>query len=328
MNRNNIIKDSTGNTIRYVNDSEIRSLVPMTDAISLMEKAFSDYDNGKAVVPPRLVTHDPDDKVTLLVKPAFIKGSPSFGLKLLTQAVNNPAHNLPAMMGMVILFDSETGRIKSMMEAAALTAIRTGAAGGLAAKLLSNQGAETVAIYGCGVQGRTQLEAVCAVRKIKTVLVADTSAKNAREFIADMSSICNARFVLLEKAEMLAQADIICTATNSGTPLFAPGYVKKGVHINAIGSYKPEMQEIDPVLMASSSLWVDDREMCLAESGDLIRPIELGLMKSEHIRGTLGELVNAKIGGRRAPGDITLFKSVGTGIQDLVMAQYIYDKLN
>ncbi|MFN2379506.1 MAG: ornithine cyclodeaminase family protein [Bacteroidales bacterium] len=328
MNRNNIIKDSTGNTIRYVNDSEIRSLVPMTDAISLMEKAFSDYDNGKAVVPPRLVTHDPDDKVTLLVNPAFIKGSPSFGLKLLTQAVNNPAHNLPAMMGMVILFDSETGRIKSMMEAAALTAIRTGAAGGLAAKLLSNQGAETVAIYGCGVQGRTQLEAVCAVRKIKTVLVADTSAKNAREFIADMSSICNARFVLLEKAEMLSDADIICTATNSGTPLFAPGYVKKGVHINAIGSYKPEMQEIDPVLMASSSLWVDDREMCLAESGDLIRPIELGLMKSEHIRGTLGELVNAKIGGRRAPGDITLFKSVGTGIQDLVMAQYIYDKLN
>lgn len=327
MNSENSITDSTGNTIRYVNDSEIRSLVSMTEAIKLMEQAFADYDSGKAVVPPRLVTHDPEDKVTLLVKPAFLKGSSSFGLKLLTQAVNNREHNLPDMMGMVFLFDSETGRIKSMMEAAALTAIRTGAAGGVAVKLLSNQGAETVAIYGCGVQGRTQLEAVCAVRKIKTVLVADTSSKNAEEFIADMSSICNARFVMLDKAEMLSDADIICTATNSGTPLFAPAYLKKGVHINAFGSYKPEMQEMDPVLMASSSLWVDDREMSLTESGDLIRPITLGLMKSEHIRGTLGELVNGKIGGRRAPGEITIFKSVGTGIQDLAMAHYIYDKL-
>jgi ornithine cyclodeaminase/alanine dehydrogenase-like protein (mu-crystallin family) len=214
------------------------------------------------------------------------------------------------------------------MEAAALTAIRTGAAGGLAVKLLSNQNAQTVAIYGCGIQGRTQLEAVCAVRKIKTVLVADTSAKNAKEFIDDMSHICNARFILLDKAKMLSEADIICTATNSGTPLFAPGYLKKGVHINAFGSYKPQMQEMDPVLMASSSLWVDDREMSLAESGDLIRPIELGLMKSEHIRGTLGELVNGKISGRRAPEEITIFKSVGTGIQDLAMAQFIYDKMN
>lgn len=325
MNRYNIIKDSTGNTIRYISDSEIKELIPMHKAIELMEKAFSDLDSGKAEVPPRLVAQEPDGKVTLLMKPAFIKEAPSFSVKLFTQAVNNHLHNLPAMIGMVILFDSETGQIKSLLDAAYLTAVRTGAAGGVAAKILSNPDAETVAIYGCGVQGRTQLEAVCAVRNIKKVLVADKSKKNAEEFISDMKSICNAQYSFLDHGEMLREADIICTATNSQTPLFSPGNIKPGAHITAIGSYKPEMQEIDPRLISSCSLWVDDREMSLAESGDIIRPLEMGIMNNDHIRGTIGQLVNKKIKGRTRGDEITIFKSVGTGIQDLVMAQYAFE---
>lgn len=325
MNAYNIIKDSTGNTIRYISNSDIKELIPMTIAIELMEKAFSDLDSGKAEVPPRLVAQGPDGKVTLLIKPAFVKGAPSFSVKLFTQAVNNHLHNLPAMIGMVILFDSETGQIKSLLDAAYLTAIRTGAAGGVAAKLLSNPDAKTVAIYGCGVQGRTQLEAVCAVRDIKKVLVADRSGKNAEQFISDMNKKCEAQFSLLDHGEMLREADIICTATNSGTPLFSPENIKPGAHITAIGSYKPEMQEIDPRLISSCSLWVDDREMCLTESGDIIRPLEMGIMNSDHIRGTIGQLVNRKINGRTNKDEITIFKSVGTGIQDLVIAQYAFD---
>lgn len=309
----------------FLSDSTIKKLVPMKKAISLMESAFSDYDNGSAIVPPRMVTSSPGKEVTLLVKPAFLTNGNNFSIKILTQAENNPKLGLPSMMGLVLLLDASTGQIVAVMEAASLTAIRTGAAGGLSARLLSRTDSSTVALYGCGVQGRTQLEALCLVRDIQKVMVMDTSTAKAISFIGEMKKVCNASFSVMKHEEELKTADIIITATSSDKPLFPVDYVTPGTHITAIGSYRPDMQELDPALLATGSLWVDEPELAPAESGDLIRAFKQGFITSSHIRGTLGELINLKKRGRENQEEITIMKSVGAGIQDLVMAQYAYD---
>jgi ornithine cyclodeaminase/alanine dehydrogenase-like protein (mu-crystallin family) len=210
------------------------------------------------------------------------------------------------------------------MDGEYLTALRTGAASGLATRCFARKDARILELFGCGSQGRTQLEAVVCERDIKKVLVFDPNEELARQFISEMEQRLNLEMVYTTDTNQLKEADIICTATNSQKPLFKRENVKEGVHINAIGSFQPHMQELDPLLIRDARVFLDHSEPCLKESGDLIKPISEGIISETHIAGEIGDFLLDKITGRESEEQITLFKSVGVAIQDYAVATDIY----
>lgn len=298
----------------------------MPEAIDAMEEAFTSLSSGKSYVPQRFVTTMAEGQLNLMLKPASVDALSRAAIKILTQKEMGAVHGIPAIVGIVLVLDTETGEILSIMDGEFLTALRTGAASGLATKYFSNDDTNTVAVYGCGVQGKTQLEAVTAVRDIKKVWIFDKYNSAAQNFISEMHSKLNVQIEIAESNDVLQECDIICTATNSEAPLFRKEQLKMGVHINAIGSFKPNMQELDPYILKESKIFVDQKEPCLAESGDLIKPINDGLFTAEHIYGEIGEFALGKINGRTSKTEITVFKSVGVAIQDFVVANRIYEK--
>jgi ornithine cyclodeaminase len=211
-----------------------------------------------------------------------------------------------------------------LLEGASLTAIRTGAASGAATDILARPDSQVAGIFGAGVQSRTQLEAICSIRPIQKVLVFDPRQDQVEEFIQDMAGLGPIPTDLQpasDPQEAVSQADIICCATSSSTPVFADRDLKSGVHINGVGSYTPEMQEVPPETVKRAALFIDSRPAALSEAGDIIQPINDGQITKEHIQAELGEIVLGIESGRTSTDQITFFKSVGNAVQDAAAAQ-------
>lgn len=310
--------------IKLLTSADIRRLISMEDAINAMEQAFASFSDGTSLAPHRYVSCIKN--IDLMLKPAYNEKLGRIAVKIITQKKDGNFQGIPAILGVVLLLDMKTGVILAMMDGTYITALRTGAAGGIATKLLARKNAETMAIFGCGAQGKTQLEAVCNVRPIKRALLYDQNTEAAKKVKTEMEGKLNISIQVVKNLEYLKQDDIICTATNSEKPLFSLKDISKGVHINAIGSYKPNMQEIDPSIIKNGKLFVDSRESVLIESGDLIKPISEHIFTEAIIEAEIGELINKKEGGRHDENEITIFKSVGLGVQDLFAANAIYEK--
>ena len=312
--------------VKLIKRSEMIEFFQMPEAIACMETAFASLSSGECYVPKRYIMSTWDESLTLLLKPASMDSQKRSGIKVLAQRNMESISGIPTITGIVILIDNETGEIVSIMDGEFITAIRTGAASGLATRYLSRENSRTLALFGCGTQGRTPLQAVNAVRTLETVWIFEPLQKQADAFIREMQASTPADIVYTEDLSVLREADIICTATNSMKPLFSKNHLKKGAHINAIGSYKPEMRELNPDIIQSSRVYLDDMDSCLNESGDLIEAVKApGVMKA-NIMGEIGDVVLKRIPGRTDPGQVTVFKSVGTAIQDLVTANRIYDR--
>ncbi len=320
------MSDHIFQNIKMLNTGEIKNLISMKEAINAMEQAFASFSDGSSKVPQRYVSSIKN--LDLFFKPAYNEKLDRVAVKIITQKQGGNLQDIPAILGVVLLLDLKTGAILSMMDGAYITALRTGAAGGIATKLLARKDAETVAIFGCGAQGKTQLEASCAVRPIKQALLYDLNTDAANKFKMEMEGKLNISIRVEKNLKHLNQADIICTATNSEKPLFYQKDISKTVHINAIGSYKPNMQEIDSLIIKSGKLYVDSRKSVLCESGDLIIPISKHIFTDTVIEAEIGELINKKVSekGNDDEDEITLFKSVGLGVQDLFMANAIFKK--
>jgi ornithine cyclodeaminase/alanine dehydrogenase-like protein (mu-crystallin family) len=251
--------------------------------------------------------------------------------KICVKVVNvfnaNPKRGLPSIQGIVCLLDGETGSPLAILNGTFLTALRTGAASGAATDLLARSDADTAAVIGAGVQGRMQLEAMCAVRSIKKVWIYDIAKEVAARFAKKMSVALAIEIVVAESSrDALQCADIVCTATVSSTPVFADAEIAPGVHINAVGSYKPDVQEIPDKTVLRSLLVVDHRKSALQEAGDLLIPIKRGYMQETHIHAELGEIIAGKVIGRTSDQDVTLFKSVGIAVQDLAAATRVLEQ--
>ena len=308
-------------TLRFLSAADVRRALPMSEAVEVMKCAFQELSENRAVVPLRTHVTMPEHQGGVLVMPAHSPDSARFSLKVISLFENNPALNLPFIQAMVMLFDATNGTPLAIMEGTSLTAIRSGAASGAATDLLAKVNSSKVAIFGAGLQARTQLEAMCAVRPIRSASVFDQDPQRAAAFARDASAelgICVT--VAPTSAEALAGADVICTATTSATPVFADDEVASGSHINAIGSYKPHMREIPPLTVARAYVVVDQLDAAWAEAGDLIMPMQAGLIHSGHVRAELGELVAGTKPGRSDEQMLTFFKSVGIAIQDLAAA--------
>jgi ornithine cyclodeaminase/alanine dehydrogenase-like protein (mu-crystallin family) len=316
------------NILLILTASQVREALPISDAIQVMAPAFQAFSNGTAIVPPRTRIDIPGCDSHALFMPAYIAGNARI---LVVKAVQVYSHNrnkgLPVVNAAVLLMDGRTGIPLASMEGSSLTAIRTGAASGLATDLLARRDSECLSVIGAGVQARTQLEAVCAVRNIRKIVIFDPTPSKARTLITEMTGKTNIPddMTMAENARAaVLDADIICTATTSKNPVFDDYDVSGGVHINAIGSYLPSMQEIPAETICRAKIIVDSRNAVLTETGDVIIPVERGIIQKDHIHAELGEIVAGVKAGRMDDSEITLFKSVGLAVQDAAAAFAAY----
>lgn len=311
------------NKLLFFSSADVENTLTMEQCIPAMKTAFSALSNGDAVMPLRSSLEMEPDNATALFMPAYLPEIGKFSVKTVNMNRNNPAKGLHLIHAMMMLFDSNTGMPLAVMDAESITALRTGAVSGLATSLLARPDAATAAVIGTGTQGETQLQAVCCVRAIKKAYVFDIQPDRARAFATKMSEKLMIEVVPAVSGADLENADVICTSTTSNSPVFNDVHIKKGVHINGVGSYKPTMAEIPPQTIARAKVYVDQMEGCLAEAGDLVQPIQAGIITKDHIYGELGDLVTGKISARENDEEITIFKSVGLAVQDLIAANLV-----
>ncbi|MFH1184569.1 MAG: hypothetical protein V1755_05960 [Chloroflexota bacterium] len=285
---------------------------------------------GRADVPLRLRWPIGSHDALSLFMPAFVRtpDAEAFALKIVSLFPGNPGRGIAYIQAAVLVLEPDIGRAKGVLEGSMLTAIRTGAAGGAAVDLLSRPESRVLALFGAGAQGRTQLEAACTVRPFRTVWIFDPVAAQARKLAvesAGIGPIPRDLRVASSPSEAIAEADVICTATTSRTPVFSDRDLQLGVHVSAVGSYTPEMQEIPGETVKRARVVVDSRSTALAETGVLIQPIRAGMFGEDHIAAELGEVVLGREPGRRSADEITVFKSVGIAAQDAVAASIAMD---
>jgi len=311
--------------------SDIQKLISMKEAIRIVENAFLSYSSGKALIPVRTQIKIPHEDGISTYMPGYIEGSGALGLKIVSVFPKNREKNLATINAFILLIDQQTGVPLAGLEGSYLTALRTGAACGVATNYLAKKESSTLAIIGAGFQAITQLEAVVSVRDIKSVYIYDIIEQQSIKYLEIMkdkfSDISLKWKISYSAEEAIENADIICISTTSKTPVFSGKKVKLGTHINAVGSFTPQMQEIDiETLLRADKIYVDSMEAALEEAGDLIVPIQKGIFGKTKINGEIGEIASHKKIGRENNKEITIFKTVGLSIQDIATGFFIYQR--
>ena len=307
--------------IRILSREDVQQALPMEQAIEAIKAAFAQLSTGQADVPLRAALEVPRHNGVTLFMPGYLAEDDQMAVKIVSVFNDNPTKGLPLIHALVVVVDATTGRPAAVMDGTVLTALRTGAASGAATDLLARRDVHTAAVFGAGAQGRTQLEAVCAVRPIREARVYDVALERAAAYADEMSQRLSLPVEVAETpAQAVRQADVICTATTSSSPVFEDGDVRPGTHINAVGAYTPHMQEVPAETVLRARVVIDYREASLAEAGDLLIPLGQGLMTEDHIYAELGEIVAGRKTGRASSQEITLFKSVGVAVQDVAAA--------
>jgi alanine dehydrogenase len=313
--------------VLVLNRSDIAHLLPMRDCIEVMASALRALSDGDAILPLRQVFRLPDGKSAFAVMPAYLGAPKAVGAKVITVVPDNHGSAFDSHQGAVLLFEAEHGSLAAVMDASSITAIRTAAVSGLATRLLARENATTVGILGTGVQARTHLAAMCAVRPVKRVRVWSRNRDAVREFATRESTQLDVAILPVASArEAVEDADIVCTVTASRDPVLAGGWLAKGVHVNAVGASLPSARELDTAAVVRGCLYVDRRESALNEAGDFLIPKKEGAIGDEHIVGELGELLLGRISGRRSEDEVTIFKSLGLAVEDVAAAAFIYEK--
>jgi len=302
--------------------------MPVSDAIPVVGRAYAELSSRTAVVPNRLSLTGRDEKGVTLIMPGYLSVDDSMAVKMVSVFPENTGKNLPAIHGLIIVIDSQTGMPLAAIEGAYLTSLRTGASCGLATDLLSRRDSANVAMIGAGAQSRLIVPAVCSVREIEKIFVFDISAESAVSWVDEMSEMFRGKIdfrAVNDPAEAIRKADIICTATTSETPVFSGLDLRLGSHVNGIGSFTPDMNEVGlETIRRCSKIVVDSIDGALSEAGDLIQAIEYGAIGAETIHAEIGEILNGSKPGRENDTEITFFKSVGNAALDVAVGAEIF----
>ncbi len=317
--------------MRVLDSKSIRSVFSMKDAIGAVREAFVMQSNKTTTLPLRTSLNTSDGKGNCLFMPAYAADINRPGIKIVSVFPENASKGLPSVPATMLLLSGETGVVEALLDGTEITRIRTAAVAAAATELLSRENAEIATIFGTGGQAAAQLEGLLSVRKLKQIQVFDIDKMRLFEFVSKNMQLAKSHGATLSHAlssrAAVEDADIITTVTTTKSPVFDGDWVKPGVHINGIGSYTPEMQELDPRLLERATrIYVDNREAVCAETGDFIIPQSQGTFSMDRIEGELGELIQGKIPGRSSPQDITLFKTVGFATLDVVAAHRAYEK--
>lgn len=305
-------------SIPFVDADHLARLLPIEAAIDALETAFG---SGSLPAAP-LRAHVDTPWGALITMPAA--GAQGAGVKVVTVTPSNPGRGRSLIQGLYVLFAPQTQEPEAAIDGAALTAIRTAAVSGLATRHLARPDAARLVVFGAGTQARSHLDAMRAVRPVERVTVVSRTKARAEDLAGA------AREMGLEATtdtpEAVAEADLVCTCTTSPTPVFDGTRLPEGVHVNAVGAYTPDARELDDETIRRGRVVVETREVALAEAGDILIPMRAGVVGADHIVADLAEVV----GGapvRRGPHDVTVFKSVGVGFEDLVVARAAVDRL-
>ena len=314
--------------ILVLNNRAIRELLPMTECIELMADALAALARGEVYQPLRTIIRPPEARGLLGLMPAYRAGEQgAFGLKAICVFPENPAKGKDAHQGAVMLFSRETGELLALMNASEITAIRTAAVSAVATRLLAREDAQQLAIIGAGVQARTHLTALAAVRTIKHARVAARNIEHAHQLVREMQPKFSFPIEAVETNEQAVRdADMIVTATSSLEPVISKDWISPGAHINAIGTHSPNSREIDGATMAAARIFTDRGESALNEAGDYLLAAKEGLVTPASILAEIGELLIGTKPGRTSRTEITLFKSLGLAIEDVACADYLYQK--
>ena len=314
--------------ILVLSHDEVVDLLPMKECITVMRDALVALATGKVHQPLRTIIRPPDAAGVMGLMPSYISGATAaFGLKAICVFPGNPARGKDSHQGGVLLFSADTGELQAMINASAITAIRTAAVSGVATDLLAREDACNLAIIGTGVQARSHLAAMAEVRSIRRCRIASRQIEHAKEFAEEMRRDYSFPLDPVDSvAEALAGTDLIVTVTTAVEPIVKREWISPGAHLNVVGSSHARAREVDSATMAASSLFVDRRESTINEAGDYLFPAREGVIGPNHIRAEIGEVLNRESPGRTSRDEITLFKSLGLAIEDLAAAGYLYER--
>lgn len=300
----------------------------MAECIELMSDALASLARGEIFQPLRTIIRPPDARGLLGLMPAYRHGEHgAFGMKAICVFPGNPSLGKDAHQGMVMLFSQETGEPLALMNASQITAIRTAAVSAVATRLLARPEAVELGIIGAGVQARTHLVALACVRGIRRARVACRNREHADQLVLEMQDqVAFPIEAVGSNEDAVRDADIVVTATSAQEPVLKRAWIADGAHINAIGTHSPQSREIDTETMRDARIFVDRRESALNEAGDYLLPAAEGAVTPESIVAEVGEVVIKTKKGRTSAAEITLFKSLGLAIEDVVCAEYLYRK--
>lgn len=312
---------------RIVTAEEIPELLPMAACIEAVEASFRSLARGEAEQPLRTAIELPGGESGFLAMPAYLGDPASLGAKLLSLFPGNHARGLPSHQGVIVLFDPEDGRPRAVVDAGPVTAIRTAAASGVATRLLAREDASELAVLGSGVQARSHVEAMLAVRPIRRIRAWSPTPERLEAFVDE---VAERHGVSTERAPSpkaaVEGAGVVCTVTSSPEPVLSGDWLAADAHVNAVGAHTPHTRELDTETVARSRFYVDRRESALAEAGDFLIPLREGAVDESHIVGEIGEVLEGRAPGRGGPDELTVFKSLGLAVQDLAAVNQLLER--
>ena len=310
-----------------LSDADVERLLSMSEAIDAVEKAFGEYAKGAVLMPPRSTMMLDRFGGSISLMPSYLEETAALATKIISIYPQNPERGLPTSIAWIVVNDPETGTLEALMEATYLTAVRTGAVTGVAARYLAPRDSRVAAVIGCGVQGRTQAWAVAETCRLDSIRIFDISRKRMRRFADEMGPKLGVNIFAADSGkEAVKGADIVVTATTSKDPVIRRRWLGHEVHVSAIGSFYPDHRELDTETIREAKLVVDSREAVLAEAGDILIPLKEGAITEDHIYAELGDLVLGRKKGRTEADGLTIFKSVGLAIQDSSVASLVLKK--
>lgn len=305
--------------VLVLNQEEVEQLLDMEGCIEAMAEALASLARGEVHVPLRAVVRPPGEDTFIGLMPAHRGGgAPLYSLKTVCVFPDNPKRGLDAHQGTVTLFDGETGETLAVMNASAITAIRTAAVSAVATRLLAREDARELGILGAGVQARSHLEALRLVRDFDRVRIFSPTAAHAEALATEAGAEA-----VGSAEEAVRGADVVVTATSSVDPVLRREWLEPGAHVNVVGGRPPTMRELDVATVADSAFYVDRRESAENEAYDYRDALESGAIGPDHIRGEIGEVLIGAAPGRTSPEELTVFRSLGLAVEDLAAAEYV-----
>lgn len=314
--------------IRLISREQVQKVLTYQDTIQILEAAFSDISAGRAIVPPRIRMDIPQRNGRQVVMMAFVESCNGLGMKISTAFQFESQERENIFAANIILHDAKKGGMIAVMDATYLTEVRTASGSAVATRYLAREDATTIAIIGAGKQGRAHLKALPLVRPIQFVKVYDPSKESLDRFmrVAEEQLPKLTVKIVDSPKKAVEDADIVCTTSLSSTPVLQYAWLKPGTHINAVGAWTPKTREIDSATVAAAKVVVDSSAAVMAEAGDILIPIEEGIIKESHIYAEIGEICSGRKPGRSQPKEITLYKSVGSAVMDIAAAIVIYQR--
>lgn len=310
---------------RLLTEDHVKSLLSMSELITAMEAAVARFSAREVLQPVRTVLSVGPTKAFFGVMPAYIEQPARLGAKLVTVFNENHARGLPSHLATILLLDPETGALIALMDGRYITESRTAAVSAVSARHLANANASTLAIIGTGVQARSHLEAYAQVRTLRDVRVWSPNARSRERFVEDMSGVVSAKIHDSPTARQAVEgADLIVLVTASPTPVIEDAWVAPGAHVVSVGACRPDQREMAPELVTRGRLFVDSRAAALVESGDVVLGMQEKRFGEQHIAGELGEVVLGRTAGRTSAQQITIFKSLGMAVEDVVSADLVF----